>query len=99
MSNQKETKETPKGSIETSQKAIPSKNISEEKLSYTHSIMQKRKAVLDQAVQAYELAVKKRTHELGKLCLESGLGDYDTAFLKEQILKLAGSLPKRNSPE
>ncbi len=86
------TKGTESQIVDSSVSSIP-----ELKLSYAHSIMQKRKAVLDHAVQAYEQAVKKRTLELGKLCLECGLGDYDSAFLKDQFLKLAGSFSKRRS--
>lgn len=72
--------------------------ISEEnKTSYAHLIMQKRKAALEHAAQAYEQAVKKRIHELGKLCLECNLGDHDTGFLRKEFLKIAVRPPK--SPE
>jgi len=69
------------------------------KFSYTQTILAKRKAALDQAQKAFDQAIKKRELELGKLCLECGLGDYDNAFLKEQFLKLLGSFPKRSTAQ
>jgi len=71
----------------------------EVKISYTQTILAKRKAALAHAQKAFEQAIKKRELELGKLCLECGLGDYDSAFLKDQLLKLAKGLPKRSLQE
>lgn len=66
------------------------------KKSHTQELIQKRKAAVSAALKAYDLAVEKRARELGKLCLECGLGDYDTPFLKDEFKKLLASFPKRS---
>jgi hypothetical protein len=73
---------------------VEAKTSEENKTSYAHLIMQKRKAALEHAAKAYEQAVKNRINELGKLCLECNLGDHDTGFLREQFLKISASPPK-----
>ncbi len=80
-------------------KATEKSNVSpgEVKKSYTQELIQKRKAAVTAALKAYDLAVEKRARELGKLCLECGLGDYDIPFLKDQFTKLLASFPKRSS--
>lgn len=67
---------------------------------YQH-IVEKRKAALELAKQAYDQALKKREGELGRLCLECGLGELDRIFLKEQFAKIKtlGSSPKSSKDE
>ena len=67
-------------------------------MSYTQDLIQKKKSALVAAEKAYQLAIQKRAQELGKLCLEAGLGDYDNTLLKEQLSRLAKGLPK-SSPK
>lgn len=69
------------------------------KTSYFQTILAKKKAALELAQKAYEDAFKKCESELGKICIECGLGDYDHTFLREQFLKLAVSFPKRSGQE
>lgn len=69
------------------------------KTSYFQTILAKKKAALELAQKAYEDAFKKCESELGKICIECGLGDYDHAFLREQFLKLAASFPKSGGQE
>ena len=68
-------------------------------ISFSQSLVLKRKAAVDAAVKAYELALQRRISELGKLCIDCGLGDYDINFLKEQFTKLFASFPKRKPPQ
>lgn len=65
-------------------------------MSYTQDLIQKKKSALAAAEKAYQLAVQKRAQELGRLCLDAGLSDYDNTLLKEQLSALAKGLPKSN---
>ena len=67
-------------------------------MSYTQDLIQKKKTALAAAEKAYQLAIQKRAQELGKLCMDAGLGDYDNSILKEQLITLAKGLPK-SSPK
>ncbi len=67
-------------------------------MSYTQDLIQKKKTALAAAEKAYRLAIQKRAQELGKLCIDAGLGDYDNSVLKDQLATLAKGLPK-SSPK
>ena len=69
------------------------------KTSYMQTILARKKAALEFAKRAYDDAFKKCEIDLGKLCIECGLGEYDPALLKDEFLKLAASFPKSTSKE